>query len=280
MNKKSTKDRAFILHCLVEGNSIRSTTRLTGASKNTVLKLLVEVGEACAAYHHEKVSLLRCKRLQLDEIWSFVYSKAKNVPEGMEDKAGDVWTWTAIDTDTKLIPSWFVGGRDADTAEDFISDLASRLVGRVQVTTDGLKSYIEPIETLLEDRVDYAMLVKKYGINPESEKRYSPNHCIGAVKQARAGTPDITHVSTSHVERQNLTMRMSMRRFTRLTNAFSKKIENHVAAISLHFMYYNFCRNHSTIKTTPAIAAKLTDKTWSLEDVINMTDDYWYDKNC
>lgn len=280
MNKKSTKERAHILHCLVEGNSIRSTVRLTGASKNTILKLLVEIGEACAAYHNEKINLLRCKHLQVDEIWSFVYSKEKNVPEGMEGQAGDVWTWTAIDPETKLIPSWFVGSRDADTAFDFISDLAARLVGRVQLTSDGLKSYIEPIETLLEDRVDYAMLVKQYGVNPESEKRYSPNHCIGAIKQARIGSPDVDHVSTSHIERQNLTMRMSIRRFTRLTNAFSKKIENHVAAIFLHFMYYNFCRKHSTIKTTPAIAAKLTDKVWTLEDVVKMMDDYWIDKNC
>lgn len=278
MNKKSTKERAQILRCLVEGNSIRSTVRLTGASKNTVAKLLVEVGEACAAFHNEKMVNLPCKRVQVDEIWSFVYSKKKNVPEGMEGQAGDVWTWTAICADTKLVVSWFVGGRDADTGFDFMSDLAARLSERIQLSSDGHKAYLKAVEGAFGEEIDYGRLVKMYGATPEGQRRYSPCQCIGAKQHAVFGNPEEKHISTSYVERQNLTMRMSMRRFTRLTNAFSKKVENHVRAIALHFMHYNFCRVHSSIKTTPAVAAGVADKTWTLEDVVEMTDAYWEEK--
>jgi IS1 family transposase len=275
MNKKSIKDRAQILRCLVEGNSIRSTVRITGASKNTITKLLVEVGEACDAYQNKHLVNLKCHRVQVDEIWSFVYSKQKNVPEGMKGEAGDVWTWTAMDADTKLIASWRIGGRDADTANDFVSDLAERLASRVQLTSDGYKLYIEAVENAFGGDVDYAMLVKMYGDVPEGQKRYSPAQCCGTKRRVIAGSPVEKDVSTSFVERQNLTMRMCMRRFTRLTNAFSKKIENHGHAIALHFFFYNFCRVHQSLKTTPAIAAGVTDRILTLEDVVKMTDHYW-----
>jgi IS1 family transposase len=275
MNKKSIKDRSQILRCLVEGNSIRSTVRLTGASKNTIAKLLVEVGEACLAFHDAHVSGLPCKQLQVDEIWSFVYSKQKNVPEFKQGQAGDIWTWTAICADTKLVASWLVGNRDAHTAEYFARDLAFRLNNRIQLTSDGLKLYVNAVQEAFGEEIDYAMLVKLYGETIEGQRRYSPTQFIGARKTVVSGEPVDTRISTSYAERQNLTMRMSMRRFTRLTNGFSKKIENHVHAISLHFMYYNFCRVHSTIKTTPAAAANLTDRVWSLEDIIQMTDAYW-----
>jgi IS1 family transposase len=278
MNKKSTKERAQILRCLVEGNSIRLTVRLTGASKNTVTKLLVEVGEACAAYHNQTLVHLPCKRIQVDEIWSFVYSKQKNTPEEMLGEAGDVWTWTAICADTKLVASWYVGGRDAGTGFDFMNDLASRMSERIQLTSDGHKAYLKAVEGVFGNDIDYGWLVKLYGDAPEGQRRYSPCQCIGAKQHAVFGDPDEKHISTSYVERQNLTMRMSMRRFTRLTNAFSKKVENHVRAIALHFMHYNFCRVHSSIKTTPAVAAGVADKIWSLEDVVEMTDAYWEDK--
>jgi len=278
MNKLSTSQRAQILRCLVEGNSIRATVRMTGASKNTIAKLLVEVGEACADYQDKYLVDLKCKRVQVDEIWSFVYSKQKNIPEGKQGEAGDIWTWTAIDADSKLILNWFVGGRDGFTAKHFISDLAARLTNRIQLTSDGHKAYLEAVEDAFGGDVDYAMLVKLYGDSAESQKRYSSCPCIGAKKHVVAGDPDQKHVSTSFAERQNLTMRMGMRRFTRLTNGFSKKIENHAMAISLHFMYYNFCRVHQSLKTTPAIAAGVTKKEWSLEDVVTMMDEYWNEK--
>jgi len=278
MNKKSKEAKAQILRCLVEGNSIRSTVRLTGASKNTITKLLVEVGEACSAYQDKHLVNLKCKRVQVDEIWSFVYSKQKNVPDGMQG-AGDVWTWTAIDADTKLVPSWYVGSRDLWTARHFIQDLADRMAGRIQLSSDGLKAYIQAVEDAFGGDIDYGMLVKIYGESVEGQKRYSPCQCIGAKQHAVYGEPDEKHISTSFVERQNLTMRMSMRRFTRLTNAFSKKIENHTRAIALHFMNYNFCRVHKSIKTTPAIAAGVTNKMWTMEDVVEMTEAYWDEKN-
>jgi IS1 family transposase len=246
--------------------------------KNTITKLLVEVGEACADYQNTALIELKCQKVQVDEIWSFVYSKQKNVPDGMQGEAGDIWTWTAIDAETKLIPTWYVGGRDAHTARIFIRDLASRMGNRIQLTSDGHRAYLQAVDAAFGDDVDYAMLVKLYGDVKEGQKRYSPCECIGATKHAVTGEPEQKHVSTSFVERQNLTMRMSMRRFTRLTNAFSKKVENHVRAISLHFMHYNFCRVHQSIKTTPAIAAGVTDKQWTLEDVIEMTDAYWKSK--
>lgn len=283
MNRKSIKERSQILSLLVEGNSLRATTRIIretqgGCSINTVTKLLEEIGEACAWYQDENLRNLPCQRVQVDEIWSFVYSKQKNVPEGMEGEAGDVWTWTAIDAGTKLVPSWRIGSRDADSAQDFISDLAGRMANRIQLTSDGHKAYIEAVEQSFGNDVDYAMLVKIYGETSEGQKRYSPAECSGTIKRTMAGNPDHKHTSTSFVERQNLTMRMSMRRFTRLTNAFSKKVENHAHAIALHFMYYNFCRIHKSLKVTPAMASGVTQVLWNLEDVVKMADNYWNEK--
>lgn len=279
MNRKSKKERAQILNCLVEGNSIRSTVRLTGASKNTIVKLLAEVGEACAWYQDTHLKNLPCKRVQVDEIWSFVYAKAKNVPDEKVGEAGDIWTWTAICADTKIVPSWRIGGRDAWTAKEFIADLASRMAGRIQLTSDGYALYENAVEAAFGDDVDYAMLVKIYGDTSEGQKRYSPAECVGAKKTRMIGNPDLCCVSTSFAERQNLTMRMSMRRFTRLTNAFSKKVENHAHAIALHFMNYNFCRIHKTLRVTPAMAAGASDKLWSLEDVVDMMDAYFEEKS-
>lgn len=280
MNRKSTKDRAQMLQLLVEGNSLRAVSRITGASINTVTKLLVEAGEACAWYQDNNLRNLPCKRVQVDEIWSFVYSKQKNVPEGMEGSAGDVWTWTALCADTKLVPSWRIGSRDGDTALDFISDLGARLASRIQLTSDGHKAYLEAVEQTFGKDVDYAQLVKIYGETTDGgQKRYSPADCVGTKKAAITGNPDLCCVSTSFVERQNLTMRMSMRRFTRLTNAFSKKIANHNHAVALHFMNYNFCRIHKTLRVTPAMAAQVTEKLWSLEDVVDMMDAYFAEKS-
>lgn len=283
MNRKSVKERAQILSLLVEGNSLRATTRIIretqgGCSINTVTKLLEEIGEACAWYQDKNLRNLPCRRVQVDEIWSFVYSKQKNVPEGMEGEAGDVWTWTAIDADTKLVPSWRIGSRDSEVAHDFVADLASRMADRIQLTSDGYKLYVNAVEAAFGADVDYAMLVKIYGDNVEGQKRYSPAQCTGAVKQEMVGKPDVKHVSTSFAERQNLTMRMSMRRFTRLTNAFSKKVENHGHAIALHFMHYNFCRIHKSLKAAPAMAAGVSQTLWSLEDVVKMADAYWDEK--
>lgn len=273
MNKLTTEQRAKIIAMLVEGNSINSTCRITGAAKNTVLKLLAEVGEACAGYQDGAMRNLPCKRIQADEIWSFVGMKQKNVPDERKDELGygDVYTWTAIDADTKLVPCWHVGTRNAEAAHEFITDLASRLANRVQLTTDGHKAYIEAVEDAFGRDIDYAMLVKLYGVDDfgkEASRRYSPAHCTGAEKRRIMGDPDLKEVSTSYVERANLTMRMHMRRFTRLTNAFSKKLENHMAAISLHFMYYNFCRIHKTLRVTPAMEAGITDHVWNLEEVV------------
>ncbi len=278
MNRKSVHERAQILHLLVEGNSLRSASRIAECSINTVTKLLVEVGEACAWYQDQNLRNLPCQRVQVDEIWSFVYSKQKNVPEGMEGEAGDVWTWTAIDADTKLVPSWRIGSRDSEVAHDFVADLASRIADRIQLTSDGYKLYVNAVEAAFGADVDYAMLVKIYGDNVEGQKRYSPAQCTGAVKQEMVGKPDVKHISTSFAERQNLTMRMSMRRFTRLTNAFSKKVENHGHAIALHFMHYNFCRIHKSLKVAPAMAAGVSQTLWSLEDVVKMADAYWDEK--
>lgn len=284
MNRKSAKERAQILNLLVEGNSLRATTRIIretqgGCSINTVTKLLEEIGEACADYQDKNLRNLKCSKVQVDEIWSFVYSKQKNVPDGMEGEAGDVWTWTAIDAETKLVPSWCIGGRDAGAALEFISDLGSRMANRIQLTSDGHKAYLEAVEQTFGDEVDYAQLVKMYGETVEGQKRYSPAQCVGAKKVGITGNPDPCCVSTSFVERQNLTMRMSMRRFTRLTNAFSKKVENHAHAIALHFMHYNFVRIHKSLKVTPAMAAGVSQTLWTLEDVVKMADAYWENKN-
>ena len=247
MNKLSNEKRAQILAVLCEGMGINAATRITGASKNTVLKLLADAGEACAKYQDEAMRNLKCKRVECDEIWSFVGMKQKNVPEELAGILGygDVYTKTAIDADTKLIPCWHVGTRDADSAYSFINDLTSRLANRVQLTTDGHKAYIDAVEGAFGNDIDFAMLVKHYS-NPseakQAQKRFSPSQFISADKRRITGDPDVKHVSTSYVERQNLTMRMHMRRFTRLTNSFSKKLENHMHAISLYFMFYNFCK--------------------------------------
>ncbi|GMV51631.1 MAG: hypothetical protein AMXMBFR67_31740 [Nitrospira sp.] len=273
MNKLSTKERVQIIAALVEGNSIRATCRMTGAAKGTVLKLLVDLGKACAKYQDEKLRGLSCKQIQCDEIWSFCYAKEKNVPEEMKGKLGfgDVWTWTAIDADSKLIVSYLVGDRSAVYARKFIDDLASRLAHRVQLTTDGHKAYLSAVEGAFGADVDYAMLDKIYNAPPrEGQARYSPAECCGTRKIKVKGNPDIAKVSTSYVERQNLTMRMSMRRMTRLTNAFSKKIENQAHAVALHFMHYNFCRVHQTLRVTPAMEAKITDHVWTLEELAGL----------
>ncbi len=273
MNKLSTKDRVRIIAALVEGNSIRATCRMTGAAKGTVLKLLVDLGKACTKYQDEKLRGLSCKQIQCDEIWSFCYAKEKNVPEEMKGKMGfgDVWTWTAIDAESKLIVSYLVGDRSAVYARKFIDDLASRLAHRVQLTTDGHKAYLSAVEGAFGADVDYAMLDKIYNAPPrEGQARYSPAECCGTRKIKIKGNPDIKKVSTSYVERQNLTMRMSMRRMTRLTNAFSKKIENQAHAVALHFMHYNFCRVHQTLRVTPAMEAGISDHVWSLDELAAM----------
>jgi IS1 family transposase len=274
MNRLTLKKRAQILVCLVEGNSLRATARITDTAINTVVKLLVDVGKACAEYQNEALRNLPCKRLQCDEIWSFCYAKEKNIPEDKKGQFGygDVWTWTAICADTKLVPSWLVGSRDADAASMFVEDLASRLTYRVQLTTDGLNVYLEAIEGAFGGDIDYAKLVKIYGPSPEGQRRYSPSRLIESKKEVVAGNPEIKYISTSYVERQNLTMRMSMRRFTRLTNAFSKKVENLAHAVSLHFMYYNFARIHKTLRVTPAMEAGVSNHLWSLEEIAALAD--------
>lgn len=272
MNKLDHQSRARILHLLCEGNSIRAVTRLTGVSKKAVSRLMVEAGQAAAWYQDRVFRNLSCKRVQVDEIWAFVYAKQKNVPlaKNAPPNAGDVWTWTAIDADTKLIPSWFVGGRDSDAAMIFMDDLASRLANRVQLTSDGHRAYLEAVEGAFGSDIDYAMLVKIYGASGEGEKRYSPAECLGAVKHRIEGNPDPKHVSTSFAERSNLNIRMHTRRFTRLTNAFSKKVENHAHSVALFAMYYNFVRIHKTLRTTPAMAAKVTDRLWEIGDIVNV----------
>lgn len=276
MNQLSTAKRAAVVAALVEGNSVRATERMTGVSKPTILKLLVDLGTACAAFHNAHVRNLSAQRIQCDEIWQFVGAKQKNATE--EQKAqgwGDVWTWTAIDADTKLIASWFVGGRDPMSAWWFMRDLCSRLATRVQLTTDGHHAYFKAVESAFESEVDYAQLVKMYGGPTDAAARsvrYSPSKFIGARREVIRGNPDPKHISTSYVERQNLSMRMGMRRFTRLTNGFSKKVENHGHAVALYFLHYNFARIHTTLKITPAMAAGLADHVWSLEEVIGLLD--------
>ena len=274
MNKLPTQKRIQILHMLCEGSSMRSISRVVGVSINTVSKLLEDAGEACEAFHNETVRNVKAERVQCDEIWSFCYSKQKNVPNGKEGQAGNLWTWTAIESKSKMILSWFVGGRDSDTALDFIADLKGRLANRVQLTTDDHKAYLEAIEGAFGDDIDYAMMVKLYGNVDEGQKRYSPAECVGIRKTKISGKPNLSHISTSHVERQNLTMRMSMRRFTRLTNGFSKNVENHCYALALYFVWYNFVRIHKTLKMSPAMASGVSDTLWSMEDLIQMIDIY------
>jgi len=275
MNKLTIKKRAQILRILVEGNSLRATARMADVSRNTVDKLLCDVGSACLDYQDKTLRNLPCKRVECDEIWSFVYAKQKNVPEGMEDETGDVWTWTAIDADTKLVPCWHVGACTLEDAKSFIDDLAGRLVNCVQLTTDGHKPYLEAIEGAFGSDIDYARLIKIYGTEGKSnpDKRYSPAKYIESRVSLESGYPDQKHISTSYIERQNLTMRMSMRRFTRLINGFSKKLKNHMHAISLHYMYYNFGRINKNQRVTPAMEAGVADHVWSLEEIAALVKD-------
>lgn len=269
MNCLDSKTRSRIVNCLIEGCSVRSTCRMIGVSKSTVLKLLNDIGCACAAYHNRYVRNLKVRRMQADEIWCFVGAKAKNVKaEKKQEGWGDIWTWVGIDADSKLVISYLVGGRDGGWAHDFMEDCANRISNRIQITTDGHKAYLEAVENAFGADIDYAQLQKLYGSPSEDEqRRYSPARCIGCDMKVVSGDPDPAHVSTSYVERQNLTMRMGMRRFTRLTNGFSKKVDNHRHMVALHYMYYNFCRVHQTLRVTPAMEAKLTDHVWSLEEL-------------
>jgi IS1 family transposase len=275
MNRLTTAKRAQIIGALTEGNSVRATVRMTGASKNTIVKLIAELGPACAAYMDRTFRNLPCKRIQCDETWSFCYAKHRNVPAEKQGVFGygDVWTWVALDADTKLVCSWLVSTRDAGSAYEFMQDLASRLANRVQLTTDGHRAYLYAVEAAFGTEIDYAMLVKIYGRPSEPEKRYSPAVITSSQAAVIMGDPDKRHVSTSYVERQNLTMRMGMRRFTRLTNAFSKKLENHIASIAIHYLHYNFCRVHQTLRVTPAMEAGLTDHVWSIEELISLLDE-------
>jgi IS1 family transposase len=280
MNKLPTEKRIAILTALVEGSSLRATARMTDTAFNTVAKLFVDAGKACADYQDRTLRNLSCKRLQLDEIWSFVHAKQKNVAraKAAPADAGDVWTWVAIDAQTKLVPSWRVGDRSSETAIAFVDDLAARLANRAQITTDGHKPYLEAIEGASGGDIDYAVLIKVYGAAPEGEKRYSPAECIGTMRQRIEGNPDPRHVSTSFVERQNLTMRMSIQRFTQLTNALLKKLDNHAHSVALHYMHYNFCRIHKSLRVTPAMAAGVTDRLWSIGDMVKVLED-WEDRN-
>ncbi|MFN7491600.1 MAG: IS1 family transposase [Cyclobacteriaceae bacterium] len=271
MNQLPLSKRAQIINLLVEGSSLRATSRIADVSINTVTKLLVEVGKACQDFHYSNVVSLSSKKVQCDEIWSFVYAKGKNVPEEMKCKAGDVWTWTALDSDSKLIISWLVGDRSANTAEIFMKDVASRLASRVKFKTDGHHAYLTVVDKEFETPVDFAQLIEIYGEPTGNDKRYSPVESIGTKKNVIMGRPDLKLVSTSYVERQNLTMRMHMRRFTRLTNAFSKKVENHCHAIALHFVYFNFVKVHKSLRVTPAMEAGLAKKPMTIEDIVNLT---------
>jgi IS1 family transposase len=271
MNRLSTVERARVVASLVEGNSIRSTVRMTGIAKNTIAKLLVELGAACSKYQDETFRNLTCQRIQADEIWSYCYAKNKNVTLEIREKnpeAGDVWTWTAIDADTKLMLSWLVASRDLPSAKAFMQDVASRLANRVQLTTDAYRLYLTAVDGAFGTEIDYSQLHKIY--SSETTGRYSPAVCIGCKKMEVSGEPDPKHVSTSYVERANLTIRMSIRRFTRLTNAFSKKIENHAAMVSLYFMFYNFGRVHQTLRVTPAMEAGIADHVWSIEEIVGL----------
>ena len=278
MNKLDKAKQEQVVKCLVEGNSIRATVRMTGVAKNTIAKLLVDLGAACSAYLDKTLVNLPCQRIQCDEIWTFVGAKQRNVTEERLRKfgpAGDAWTWVAIDADTKLVCSWMVGNRDWQTGLAFVKDIEKRLANRVQLTTDGLRVYLHAINFVFQGDIDYGILKKYYGVTADEsgpDVRYSPAHCTGCERKKRIGNPDPKHISTSYVERQNLTMRMSMRRFTRLTNAFSKKLENHIASLAIHYMWYNFVRIHQSLRVTPAMAAQVTDRLWSFEDIVSLLD--------
>lgn len=278
MRKLDTKNRALVIRLLVEGNSIRATARIADVSKNTVTKLLEDAGRACAKYHDENVRGVEAKHVQADEIWAFCYAKERNVAGAKEapEDAGDIWTWTAMDRDSKLMISYTVGDRSSATAREFMFDLAGRLATHIQLTTDGHGGYLKAVTDAFSGDVDYAMLIKQYGDltgQKGHERKYSPAVCTGAKKEAIFGKPDMDQVGTSHIERQNLTMRMGMRRFTRLTNAFSKKAENHAYAVALHFMHYNYCRIHKTLRVTPAMAANLVASPWTVDDIVALVEE-------
>ena len=272
MNRLSTAERVQVVAALVEGNSIRATARMTDVSKPTILKLITDLGTACAEYQDTALRGLSCQRIQCDEIWQFCYAKAKNVPASKAGQFGfgDVWTWVALDADTKLVPTWLVGPRNGRAAYEFMMDLASRLTHRVQITTDGHRPYLEAIEAAFGMDVDFAQLIKIYGDDRDAPARYSPGHCKGCFGRVIQGDPNPAHVSTSYVERQNLTMRMGMRRFTRLTNGFSKKVENHGHAVAIHFMHYNFARIHRSLRCTPAMRAGVSTRVWSVRDIVTL----------
>jgi IS1 family transposase len=274
MNQLSTEKRAQIVGCLVEGNSIRATVRMTGAAKNTITKLLIDLGEACAGYQDRTLRSLPCKTIQVDEIWAYCYSKQKNIPEEHKGEFGygDVWTWTAICADTKLVPSWLVGERTTEDAWCFMADLKNRLANRIQLTSDGHTGYPNAVGLTFGKDIDFAQLIKTYAAERTGEARYSPAVWTGSRVRVDRSDPDPAKISTSYVERQNLTMRMGMRRFTRLTNGFSKKVENLAHAVSLHYMYYNFGRTHQTLECTPAMAAGVADHRWSLQEIVMLLD--------
>jgi IS1 family transposase len=274
MNKLPLQTRVQILNLLCEGSSMRAISRVTGVSINTVTKLLIDAGLACAAFHDENVQGVKTRRIQCDEIWSFCYAKAKNVAtaKAAPENAGDVWTWTALDSDSKMIVSYLVGGRDSEYAMAFMDDLRGRLANRVQLTTDGHKAYLNAVEEAFGADIDYGMLVKIYGEGPKTEARYSPAICTGARKEAITGNPDKKYVSTSHVERSNLSMRMHMRRFTRLTNGHSKKFEHHCHMVALYTVWYNYARINSAVKMAPAMAAGISSRLWEMSDIVALID--------
>ena len=271
MNRLTSQQRSAVISCLIEGCSIRSTVRMTGVAKKTVMRLLLEVGAVCADYQNEVFRNLNCERIQVDECWSFVYAKQKNVTPAIAEKnpgAGDAWLWAAIDADTKLVPCWLIGPRSPEAARDFIEDLSGRLSNRIQLTSDGLRLYVKAVDKAFGSDVDYAMLVKVYGKPEGEEKRYSPAVCLGCQSHTVTGNPDPKHINTSYVERHNLSVRMTVRRFTRLTNAFSKKFESHVAAVALGYFAYNFIKVHRTLRMSPAMAAGVTNRLWEVEDLV------------
>jgi IS1 family transposase len=277
MNRLDSTTRAQVINCLIEGCSIRSTVRMTGVAKKTVMRVLVEVGEVCAVYQDQVFRNLRCKRLQLDEMWSWIYCKDKNRTEEIARKcpdAGDIWLWVAVDADTKLVPSWRLGQRDLATAKDFVEDIAKRVKGRIQITTDQLRTYLNVVEDAFGGQADFAQLHKIYRASGDPDTRYSPAKCIGCEMKEVSGRPDPKHVSTSFVERQNWTVRTMMRRYTRLSNGFSRKLENHAAATALNYFAYNFIKIHRTLRMSPAMAAGVSDRLWDVNDLVVLWEAY------
>jgi IS1 family transposase len=277
MNRLDSEARGRVINCLVEGCSIRATVRMTGVAKKTVMRVLAEVGEVCADYQDRSFRNLQSKRLQLDEMWCWIYCKEKNRTEAIAKKnpdAGDIWLWVAVDADSKLVPSWRLGQRDLVTAKDFVEDIAKRVRGRVQITTDALKTYVNVIEDTFGGQADYAQLHKVYRAPLENETRYSPAKCTGCSMKEISGRPDYRHVSTSFVERQNWSVRTNMRRYTRLSNGFSRKLENHAAAVALNYFAYNFIRIHRTLRMSPAMAAGVTDRLWDVNDLVALWESY------